>query len=224
MSTRPEPLFPLFAGLDTLTGIGPKTAQHFAGLGVIAPRDLLFTLPQSGIDRQLIETVEGAPFPTTLTVAVTIGKHYPPRNKGGAYRIHVEDSETSFQLVFFHARGNYWEQTLPEGSRRIVSGRVELFDSVPQMVHPDFTVPEDEADSIPRFEPVYPLTQGVTQKLMYKATRGAIALIPPMGEWIDPSQLKKAEWPDFSAAVSAAHDPASLGDIAATAPAGAFGL
>ncbi len=219
MSTRPEPLFPLFAGLDTLTGIGPKTAQHFAGLGVIAPRDLLFTLPQSGIDRQLIETVEGAPFPTTLTVAVTIGKHYPPRNKGGAYRIHVEDSETSFQLVFFHARGNYWEQTLPEGSRRIVSGRVELFDSVPQMVHPDFTVPEDEADSIPRFEPVYPLTQGVTQKLMYKATRGAIALIPPMGEWIDPSQLKKAEWPDFSAAVSAAHDPASLGDIAATAPA-----
>ena len=219
MSTRPEPLFPLFAGLDTLTGIGPKTAQHFGGLGVVAPRDLLFTLPQSGIDRKLIDTVEGAPFPTTLTVAVTIGKHYPPRNKGGAYRIHVEDSETSFQLVFFHARGNYLAQTLPEGSRRIVSGRVEVFDSVPQMVHPDFMVPEAEADSIPRFEPVYPLTHGITQKLMYKATRGAIALIPRMGEWIDPSQMKTAQWPDFSAAVTAAHDPVSLSDIAATAPA-----
>ncbi|MEH6644938.1 ATP-dependent DNA helicase RecG [Sulfitobacter sp.] len=219
MSTRPEPLFPLFAGLDSLPGIGPKTAQHFAGLRVQAPRDLLFTLPQSGIDRRLVPTVQGAPFPTTLTVAVTIGKHSPPRNKGGAYRIHVEDAQTSFQLVFFHARGDYWQRALPEGSRRVVSGRVELFDSIPQMVHPDFTVPEDEADSIPKFEPVYPLAHGVTQKLMYKATRGAVALIPPMGEWIDPGQLAKAGWPDFTTAVTTAHDPASLNDISASAPA-----
>lgn len=217
MSTRPEALFPLFAGLDSLTGIGPKTAQSFASLGVVAPRDLLFTLPQSGIDRQLIDTVKGAAFPATLTVAVTIGKHTPPRNKGGAYRIHVEDAQTSFQLVFFHARGNYWEQQLPEGSRRIVSGRVELFDAIPQMVHPDFTVPEAEADSIPSFEPVYPLTHGVTQKLMYRATRGALALVPEMGEWIDAGQRAKACWPDFAAALAAAHTPTSLRDITATA-------
>ncbi|MEP3440217.1 MAG: ATP-dependent DNA helicase RecG [Sulfitobacter sp.] len=219
MNTRPEILFPLFAGLDTLTGVGPKTAQHFAGLGVVAPRDLLFTLPQSGIDRRLIETVQGADFPTTLTVAVTIGKHSAPRNKGGAYRIHVEDAGTGFQLVFFHARGNYWEQQLPEGSRRIVSGRVELFDGIPQMVHPDFAVPEAEADSIPSFEPVYPLTQGVTQKLMYKATRGALALIPQMDEWIDPGQLAKEGWPDFATAAQAAHAPQSLLDLASVAPA-----
>lgn len=219
MSTRPEPLFPLFAGLDTLTGVGPKTAQNFAGLGVMTPRDLLFTLPQSGIDRRLMDTVEGAHFPTTVTVAVTIGQHAPPRNKGGAYRIQVEDSKASFQLVFFHARGDYWHRQLPEGSRRIVSGRVELFDNVPQMVHPDFLVPEDEGDSIPQFEPVYPLTNGVTQKLMYKASRGALALVPEMGEWIDPGQLAKAEWPDFAAAVNTAHEPISLSDISATAPA-----
>jgi ATP-dependent DNA helicase RecG len=218
MSTRPEPLFPLFAGLETIKGIGPKTAQNFAGLGVIAPRDLLFTLPHSMIDRQLLSTVQGAHFPAVLTVAVTIGKHMPPRNKGGAYRIHVEDQQTSFQLVFFHARGTYWEQTLPEGSRRVVSGRVELFDGIPQMVHPDYTVPEADATSIPRFEPVYPITHGVTQKLMYKATRGALALIPDMGEWIDPGQLAKEEWPDFITAVTSAHEPENLGDISALSP------
>jgi len=218
MNTRPEVLFPLFAGLDSIKGIGPKTAQHFAGLGVEAPRDLLFTLPQSGIDRSLLDTVQGAVFPSTLTVAVTIGKHAPPRNKTGAYRIHVEDAQTSFQLVFFHARGDYWQRSLPEGSRRIVSGRVELFDSIPQMVHPDFMVPEAEADTIPKFEPVYPLTHGVTQKLMYKATRGAMDIIPAMGEWIDPSQMSKEGWPDFRAAVQAAHAPESLSDISALSP------
>ena len=192
MSGRPEALFPLFAGLETLPGVGPKTAQNLTHLGVETPRDLLFTLPYSGIDRTLRNTVKDAVLPATLTVAVTVGTHRPSKTKSGAYRIHVEDAETSFQLVFFHARGDFWKRQLPPGSRRVVSGRVELFDGIAQMVHPDFAVPEEEASEIPKFEPVYPLTAGVTQKLMYKATRGALALVPDMQEWIDPSQKQKA--------------------------------
>ena len=219
MSQRPEALFPLFAGLETLEGVGPKTAQHFAQLAVHAPRDLLFTLPHSGIDRSRRDSVQGAILPDTLTVAVTVGTHRPARNRGGAYRIHVEDAETSFQLVYFHARGDYLKRQLPEGSRRVVSGRVELFDGVAQMVHPDFSVPEEEADSIPAFEPVYPLTSGITQKLMFKATRGALARVPELHEWIDPAQKAQAGWPDFAEAAAAAHAPTALKDISPTAKA-----
>ncbi|QUJ77584.1 ATP-dependent DNA helicase RecG [Sulfitobacter albidus] len=219
MSTRPEPLFPLFAKLETLEGVGPKTAQHFAGLGVVTPRDLLFTLPQSGIDRRLRDTVKDAALPDTLTVAVTIGRHTEPRTKGGAYRIHVEDAQTSFQLVFFHARGDFWKRQLPEGSRRIVSGRVELFDGIAQMVHPDFALPEAQAGDIPAFEPVYPLTHGITQKLMWKATRAALTRVPVVEEWIDPGQVAKAGWPAFGDALEAAHTPSALSQITATDPA-----
>lgn len=219
MKGRPEALFPLFAGLETLEGIGPKTAQTLAQLSVTAPRDLLFTLPYSGIDRSLRTTLKDAVLPAVLTVAVTVGTHHAPRTKGGAYRIHVEDAETSFQLVFFHARGDYWKRQLPQGARRIVSGRVELFDGIPQMVHPDFAVPEEEAHDIPAFEPVYPLTGGITQKLMFKATRAALARTPGLAEWIDPGQVSREGWPDFKSAVTAAHAPDSLGDLAVTAPA-----
>jgi len=219
MSTRPPSLFPLFAGLETLTGVGPKTAQTFAQLAVEAPRDLLFTLPQSGIDRALRETVKDALLPGTLTVAVTIGQHRPARNKHGAYRIHVEDAQTSFQLTYFHARGDFLQKQLPEGARRIVSGRVELFDGVAQMVHPDFAIPEEDAAKIPAFEPVYPLTSGITQKLMYKATRGALERLPDVVEWIDPGQKAQAAWPDFAMALETAHNPHSLSEISGTAPA-----
>jgi ATP-dependent DNA helicase RecG len=219
MTGRPEALFPLFSGLETLEGVGPKTAQHFAQLNIVAPRDLLFTLPYSGIDRQLQATVKDAVLPATFTVAITVGQHRAAANKTGAYRIHVEDSQTSFQLVFFHARGDYLKRQLPEGSRRIVSGRVELFDGMAQMVHPDFMVAEDEADQIPSFEPVYPLTSGITQKLMYKATRATLARVPAFDEWIDPSQKSKAGWPDFNTAINAAHDPETMADLSATAPA-----
>ena len=219
MSGRPEPLFPLFAGLETLEGVGPKTAQTLAHLHVEAPRDLLFTLPYSGIDRSLRETVKDAVLPATLTVAVTVGAHRPAPSRNGPYRIHVEDAQTAFQLVYFHARGDYLKRQLPPGARRVVSGRVELFDGMAQMVHPDFAVPEEEAEDIPAFEPVYPLTSGITQKLMYKATRGALARVPDMGEWIDPVQKKQAGWPDFEIAVRTAHEPLALADLAATSPA-----
>jgi ATP-dependent DNA helicase RecG len=219
MAGRPEALFPLFAGLETLEGVGPKTAQLMGQMGIAAPRDLVFTLPHSGIDRSLRDTVQGAPLPATLTVAVTVGAHRPPQKKGGTYRIHVEDAKTSFQLVYFHARGDFWQRTLPPGSRRIVSGRVELFDGMAQMVHPDFALPEEEAGTIPSYEPVYPLTAGLTQKVMFKATRGALTRLPEMAEWIDPGQKARAGWPGFTEAAHAAHDPVGPGDLALSDPA-----
>ena len=219
MSSRPEILFPLFGALTKLEGVGPKIAQNMAGLGVEKPRDLLFSLPYSLVDRRRRETIQGADLPGIVTVEVEIGTHRTPRNRNGAYRVTVQDAKTSFQLVFFHARGDYLKKQLPEGSVRLVSGRVELFDGVGQMVHPDHMVPVEEAGQIPEFEPVYPLTAGVTQKVMTKAARSAVATAPLLAEWIDPAQKDKAGWPDWRDAIEAAHSPQALGEISATAPA-----
>ena len=219
MTGRPEPLFPLFAGLETLPGVGPKIAKLMAQLDIVAPRDLLFSLPYAVVDRRRRTTIRGANLPATLTVEVTVGAHRPPRNKGGAYRIHVEDAEGDFQLVFFHARADYLQRILPTGARRVVSGRVELFDGMAQMVHPDHAVPPEEAGDIPDFEPVYPLTQGVSQKVMYKAARAALDRAPELAEWIDAAQKQKHGWPDWHAAMAQAHAPEGLDDVSPSAPA-----
>ena len=219
MSTRPEPLFPLFAALDTLPGVGPKTAKAMAALEIEAPRDLLFTLPHSGIDRRKRASVQGADLPGVVTVEVEIGRHYPPRNRSGAYRVHVEDAETTFQLVFFHARGDYLQKVLPSGERRVVSGKVELFDGIAQMVHPDHILPVEEAGDIPDFEPVYPLTAGVTQKQMTRAAQGALERAPDLAEWIDPGQMDREGWPDWRAALQQAHAPEDHAGISPAHPA-----
>jgi len=181
MSGRPPVLFPLFAGLETLEGIGPKTAKNLAQIGIERPRDLMFTLPASGIDRRKRATIKGVDFPSVVTVEVLIGAHRPAANRSGAYRIMVEDEQTSFQLVFFHARGAYLGNLLPTGQRRVISGKIEVFDGVAQMVHPDHVVLVEEADNIPLFEPVYPLTAGVTQKVMAKGVRSVLARLPDLG-------------------------------------------
>ncbi|WP_116598509.1 ATP-dependent DNA helicase RecG [Primorskyibacter marinus] len=218
MSGRPEVLFPLFADVQGLDGVGPKTAGNLGQLGIECPRDLLFTLPYSGIDRALRETVQGADLPRVITVEVTIGQHRPPRGKG-AYRVDVQDAKTSFQLVFFHARGDYLLRTLPVGARMVLSGRVEFFDGIAQMVHPDHMVAPDAGQQIPAFEPVYPLTAGVTQKLMVRAVADAMTRLPDLTEWIDGSQKAVKNWPDWKVAIEAAHAPEGLADLAANAPA-----
>ncbi len=217
--SRPPILFPLFAGLETLDGVGPKTAQHFSQMGVERPRDLVLTLPYSVVDRRRKASIREVQAPATVTVEVEIGLHFPARKKGGPYRVNVQDAKTTFQLVFFHAREDWLRKQLPIGQHRLISGKVEIFDGVAQMVHPDHILPVDEVAEIPEFEPVYPLTAGVTQKVIYKAARAAISRVPEIDEWIDEGLKAREDWPDFRAAVVAAHAPERSADLAATAPA-----
>ncbi len=219
MSGRPEILFPLFAPVETLEGVGPKTVRSLEALDIARPRDLLFTLPHSGIDRRRRDTVRGAALPEVLTVMVTVGRHRPPTRRGGAYRIEVSDAAGSFQLVFFHAREEYLRRILPPGAQRLVSGRVELFDGVPQMVHPDHVVPPEEAQEIPQFEPVYPLAAGLTQRTMRRAVAAALGRTPELPEWIDPVQKATAGWPDWREAVLRAHAPREPADLGPADPA-----
>jgi ATP-dependent DNA helicase RecG len=217
--SRPEALFPLFAGLETLPGVGPKAAKAFEGLGVTRPKDLLYLLPYSGVDRARRASVRDVVPPATLTVEVEVGQHVPPRRKGGPYRVHVRDQKVEFLLVYFHARADALQRLLPSGQRRLVSGKVELFDGIAQMVHPDHVLRTDEAQEIPTYEPVYPLTAGVTQRVVAKAVAGALTRLPILNEWIDAGLKSREGWPDWSAALLAAHSPDGPGALAVTHPA-----
>lgn len=215
---RPPILFPLFAGLETLAGVGPKTARHFEHMGVTFPRDLAFTLPYNLVDRRRRDTIKGASLPATMTVEVTVGAHRPARGRSGAYRVNVSDAETDFQLVFFHARGDYLKRLLPTGARRLVSGKVELFDNIAQMAHPDHVVSPEDAGDIPEAEPVYPLTAGISQKVMFRAVQSVLARLPDLPEWIDPGQMAETGWPEWAEAVKAGHAPATEEDLSAQSP------
>ena len=217
--TRPEALFPLFADLETLEGVGPKTAQAFAALGVTKPKDLLYLLPHAAIDRSRKPSIRDVVPPCTITVEVDVGAHVPPRQKGKPYRVMVRDAATEFQLVFFHARGDYLQKLLPTGQRRLISGKLEIFDSIAQIVHPDHVLRLDEAKDLPLWEPVYPLGAGLGQRALAKAAEGALARAPDLPEWIDGPLLAREGWPAWQAALRAAHAPEGAADLAMTAPA-----
>ena len=216
---RPEILFPLFAELETLEGVGPKTAKLFVQLGVERPKDLLYLLPHSGVERLRITSVREVVPPEMVTVEVEVGLHIPSKTKGRPYRVLVRDAKLEFQLVFFHQRGEFLQKQLPTGQRRLISGKVELFDGVAQIVHPDHILRPEEFADLPDFEPVYPLTSGLTQRLLAKSVAEVLERAPDLTEWIDGPLTVREGWPDWRAALSQAHGPKGQGDLAPTHPA-----
>ena len=132
MPGRPEILFPLFAPLDGLTGVGPRTVKYLEQMGAKRPRDLLFTLPRSVLVRRDISFVsEGIPS-EPVTIKVEVKSHQPGIRKGLPYRVWVYDGRQQIPLVFFHARKEWIEKSLPVGKERIVSGKIEEFNGLRQ--------------------------------------------------------------------------------------------
>ncbi len=215
---RPSILFPLFAEIRTLAGVGPKLEKLIAK--VAGPRlvDLVFDLPVGVVDRSYRPRLAEAEPGRIATVAVNVLEHKPSRIKGQPYRVMVSDDSAVMDLVFFHGVADYLNAQLPTGSRRVVSGRIERFKDRPQMAHPDYIVPPEQIASLPAHEPVYGLTEGLTPKPMAKAVRGALDRVPKMPEWQDTAFLKQEGFADFNTALEAAHNPVHESDLAPTTP------
>lgn len=217
MAGRPEILWPLFGEIQSLPGIGAKSAKLFEKLGATRPKDLLFLPPLNVIDRRVRRSVAGVPEGEIATVEVEVGVHHPARRKGGPYRIMVRDSGAEFMLVFFRAKGDWLSQKLPTGQRRVISGKLEIYDGVLQITHPDHVLTPAEIETLPDFEPVYPLTQGLSQRVFAKAAQAALGRVGDMPEWLDPPLKNRESWPDWKAALDDVHNPQGRADLSPAA-------
>ncbi len=211
---RPQLLNPLFTSVTSLKGIGgklekilarllrPSVLEQSADVRII---DLLLHLPSAIIDRRNRPTITALPHDGVVTVEVIIGRHKkpPPHNKRVPYRVECFDDSGSLSCVFFHVHGNYVERLMPPGETRFISGRVEWYNGLPQIVHPDHVLTRDEFDKMPLLEPVYPLTAGLSGKVLAKSMQSALAMIPDLPEW----QNRRDDWPDFTTALRQLHQP-----------------
>lgn len=215
---RPSILNPLFADVTALKGVGPRIAaliEKAAGPHVV---DLLFTRPQGIIDRSRRPKVADAEIGSIATLEVTVDSHHPSPVVNRPYRVICSDETGYLTLIFFNARADYLTRALPVGARRIVSGRIDEFGGARQMAHPDHIVDPANNDALPLFEPVYPLTAGLSSAVMRKAVKAALARAPALPEWQDPEWLRRNKSPAWLDALKTAHSPASQHDLSPSAP------
>ncbi len=216
---RPEILFSAFASLTTLPGVGSGTAKLLEKLPASRAIDLYWHLPSGLIDRRFAPKIADAPAGRIATITLTIERHQPPRHPRQPYRVYGSDGSGTLTLVFFHAREDWLRKSLPEGSVRVVSGQVEIFNGERQMTHPDHIASAEAAATLQTIEPVYPLTAGLYRKSLAKAISAAIARAPELPEWLEPAFCARNRWPSWKAALSSAHQPQTEADLLPDAPA-----
>lgn len=217
---RPFALDPLFAPLTTLPGIGPKSGKLLEKL-VGGPKllDVLWHKPFDIVDRRFRPTVKDAPHGHIATLTVTVEKHTPNAKRNMPYRVRCQDETGTLDLVFFNPHKDYIEKQLPVGATVIVSGRVDHYQGRAQIVHPDAIGTPEEIDEIAVVEPVYPLTQGLTNKPVRKAVLAALEKAPALPEWQDAAWLAKNHWPTWQDALHTLHHPPGLNGISPEHPA-----
>jgi ATP-dependent DNA helicase RecG len=206
---RPEILNPLFAEVEVLKGIGPALAKPLHRLGLNRVVDILFHLPVSWIDRKKVASLDEADVGRTITVTVT-ARDYRQSGGRGPFRIFAEDQAGNYVTLTYFNNPGWGKKQLPLGEARIISGRLDRYGQELQMVHPDYVLLPAEAAAIPEREPVYPLSEGLTNHRLGDLAGQALARRPALGEWIEPSLKAKQHWPDWSDALETAHiDPAA---------------
>jgi len=216
---RPALLNPLFAPVTSLPGVGPKQdklLRYLLGRDE-TPRlvDLLLHLPSNVIDRRARPKIRDAVPGTVVTLEVTVDRHRPPppRNRRAPYLVYGSDETGDVVLTYFRAQPGYVEKLLPLGSRRYVSGTLQMYDGVPQIVHPDRVVDEAAFAQLSGIDPVYPLTEGLALGSLRRAIAQALQKLPGLPEWISPEILRRCQFPPVKEALSRVHQPTELTDV-----------
>lgn len=206
---RPSILFPLFAETATLPGVGPKLAKLIARVAGTRLLDLVFDMPIGVIDRSYCPKVADAQEGRVATMEVVVRDHLPSRNPRWPYKVRCADETGFIDIVFFRTKGDYLTRLLPVGATRVISGRVERFRDGLQMAHPDFIDKLDKHGETLSHEPVYGLTEGLSNKMLSKAVRGALDAVAEFPEWLDSKFQRCRAWPAFRAALLTVHSPHS---------------
>ena len=216
--TRPPVLEPLFQPVSMLGGVGTHLSKMLAKVAGPEIVDMLWHLPVALLDRRYTPKIGELKQACIATLELTIDKHEPGRGRF-PYRVRCRDETGFIELVFFNVRGPYLLRQLPVGEKRLVSGKVEFYNGLPQMSHPDAILPVTARDRIAIVQAIYRLTGGLTAPMLDRMMRAALVRTPALPDWLDAGLKRQRDWPDWKAAIGAVHNPESEADLVHTTPA-----
>lgn len=166
--------------VESLAGVGPATAKQFAKLNIFTVADLLSVYPRDYDDRtKKITLAEFSQHPKVHTICKVVAHSWFGYGKMKTLKIEITDGTANAFLIAFNR--SFLEKSLPVGSIISVTGRFEIkYNELQSTVFEasrlayDGTLADYISAPVPdsALYPVYPLTEGLSQK-NYRKTIGA---------------------------------------------------
>lgn len=179
--------------LTELKGVGEKTLQKLAKLGINDERSLLDFLPKSYWDMTKegdLSTAEHGEYILLKGELVRLTKVARVRAGLNFFRAELSAQNVNVKLVWFNAP--YLRANLEEGQRYTVWGKISKKDGRTEIINPGFE-PED-GDRLSGIVPIYATKGLIQQSVMRKITADAVnkCAVEPLLESYDLMPLKDA--------------------------------
>ncbi|MFQ3613779.1 MAG: DEAD/DEAH box helicase, partial [Cyanobacteriota bacterium] len=205
---RPAPLpkpngLSLEQPLQFLKGIGPKSAEKLAQLGLLTVRDALYYFPRDHVNYSEQVLIRQAKVGETVTLVGEVKSctcFTSPKNKAlTIFNLKMADSSGTITLSRFYNGRQFtqrgWQESMqrqyPRGARVAASGLVKkskfgltLDNPQIEVLSPDLpeespvgTDPVIRSLKIGKILPIYPLTEGITADLVRKAVQLALPAV-----------------------------------------------
>ena len=177
--------------ITAIPKIGEKRAALYKKLGIETVSDLIHYFPRSYIDFTNAAPLDGCHIGDTVTVAARVFEKFPPlKVRGGMtiFRAIVTDSsQNAITVTFFNNK--YAFSALKTGEEYIFYGKLSGTLLRPELSVPLF-VPKNSAHTM---QPHYPLTAGLSHKIIANSIRTALDLLGDFPSTALPSDILSKE-------------------------------
>ncbi len=178
--------------------------------------DLLYHLPRRLEDRSHLRSIYDLTHGAVETIQGTLGRvqQFRPRRRRGLVIVKaaVMDGSGILHAVWYNQ--SYLVKQLVPGTKVILHGRVQRQAGEIQMVSPEFELLDEGEETLHagRIVPIYPSTEGLSQRLLRAIIWHALEeYAPAMREWLPDSIRRRYGFPALPEALAQVHFPESLG-------------
>lgn len=210
--------------LDTLMqfvkGVGPKLSELLAKRGVVRVEDALYFLPHRYEDRRELRCIGQLRPGYSEVFSGRVQSAEMVSTKGGRrfFEAVVADDSGSVVLKWFNCNPTFMKRVWKAGKNALLTGEVSQFGAQREVHHPDVEWLDQGQDvrdllaadpvNFGRIVPVYPLTEGLGQKVMRKVMREVVErFVPCIRELIPAALLDRLQMPALRQSLKDIHLP-----------------
>ncbi len=194
--------------VTALKGVGERTAEAFARMGVHSLSDLLYFLPRRHDDYRQVCYLSRLEPGMQATVVGTVQRAGLRTVAGGRrdFYLTLQDESGQLDAVFF---GQRWlERQIKAGDSIVLSGKTSTWGPRLQMSGPEWEPLETENLQTIGLVPVYALTEGLKQRSLRRQMRDFINdLAGRLPDYVPEATLERTELADLGWALQQAHFP-----------------
>ncbi|MCL2229711.1 MAG: ATP-dependent DNA helicase RecG [Treponema sp.] len=197
--------------INSINGIGPSAVPKLSRLGITKVSNLLLYYPRDYEDRQKPVLLKDFQKEKVCSIVNVFAKEWIGYGNMKTLKIYIEDESAQASLMCYNRP--FMDKTINVGSKYLVCGR--FYFKYNELQSSSFELEEEASmeKSFGRIFPIYPLTSGITQKMMQKFTKNALDRYGDLSDELPNILIEKYNLLDKNRTIREIHYPSSFENL-----------